>query len=122
MVNKQQIDIEEEVAYVERLQRTIRHLRRELQEAQSEGAYLRERLIAMARELEAMADTVRDMLGPHPAVRQLRALRAQIERRQSEYQEVLDRLDADLEARRRAEEEAAWAWYERQRQDGGKRR
>jgi hypothetical protein len=65
-----------------------------------------------------MADTVRDMLGPHPAVRQLRALRAQIER----YQEVLDRLGADLEARRRAEEEAAWAWYERQRQDGGKRR
>lgn len=53
MVNKTQIDIEEEVAYVERLQRTIRHLRRELQEAQSEGAYLRERLIAMARELEA---------------------------------------------------------------------
>lgn len=69
-----------------------------------------------------MADTVRDMLGPHPAVRQLRALRAQIERQQSEYQEVLDRLDADLEARRRAEEGAAWAWYERQRQDGGKRR
>lgn len=36
-----------------------------------------------------MADTVRDMLGPHPAVRQLRALRAQIERQQSEYQECL---------------------------------
>ena len=43
-----------------------------------------------------MADTVRDMLGPHPAVRQLRALRAQIERQQSETRR-LDRLDADLE-------------------------
>jgi hypothetical protein len=41
---------------------------------------------------------------------------------QASLRTALEQIDADLEARRRAEEEAAWAWYERQRQDGGKRR
>lgn len=35
---------------------------------------------------------------------------------------ALEQIDAEMDARRRAEEEAAWDWYERRRQNGGKRR
>lgn len=75
MVNQQQIDIEEEVAYVERLQRTIRHLRRELQEAQSEGAYLRSCVRCVRRSSGSSPSTRRCLTGWTPTWRPAAGLR-----------------------------------------------
>ena len=52
----------------------------------------------------------------------LAALRQVIEAKQAEYAECLQRIDEDLDARRRADEDRAWGGYARRNNGRGRGR